>query len=138
MGNEKSKVTGQSGDAKQTSVQPKGATPRLQRINMQRVQNVLLIWLDGKVDDNNADCRNTITQLRRAVNDVNTFIDEGECIQFIDNIINNNEQRKVKSNWSIWWRKTSICPTKRCNTTTTTNERAESTKCSPDLVGQQH
>jgi tetratricopeptide (TPR) repeat protein len=50
------------------------------------VQNVLLIWLDNNIDENNNDCRNTITQLRRAVNTISIFTDGEECIQFIENI----------------------------------------------------
>src|SRR5437879_1497112 len=58
------------------------------RINMQMVQNVLLIWLDNNIDDKNADCRNTIIQLRRVVNTINTFTDGEECIQFLENMHN--------------------------------------------------
>jgi hypothetical protein len=50
------------------------------------VQNVLLIWLDSSIDDNSNDCRNTITQLRRVVHTINTFIDCEKCIEFIENI----------------------------------------------------
>jgi Tfp pilus assembly protein PilF len=66
-----------------------GAATSRQRINVQMVQNVLLVWLDNNIDDNSADCRNTITQLQRAVNTINTFIDGEECIQFLDNITDN-------------------------------------------------
>jgi hypothetical protein len=66
-----------------------GAAASRQRINVQMVQNVLLVWLDNNIDDNSADCRNTITQLQRAVNTINTFIDGEECIQFLDNITDN-------------------------------------------------
>src|ERR1700723_1233746 len=61
---------------------------RRRRINMQMVQNVLLIWLANNIDENNADCRNTITQLRRAVNTINTFTNGEECIQFLENMDN--------------------------------------------------
>src|ERR1700721_2159133 len=51
------------------------------------VQNFLLIWLDGSIDEvNNDDCRNSITKLRQVVNDVNTFTDMDECVDFITNI----------------------------------------------------
>src|ERR1700728_2194047 len=85
MDNEKSRPTGQSGVAtkpKLDSSHSKGVVPR-GRINAQMVQNVLLIWLDNKIDDNSADYRNTIMQLRRAVNTVNTFTDGDQCIQFL-------------------------------------------------------
>ncbi|CAF0889357.1 unnamed protein product [Adineta steineri] len=56
-------------------------------INVQRMQNVLLIWLDNNIDENNDDCQNTITQLRQAVNDTNTFTDADQCLKFIQTII---------------------------------------------------
>jgi hypothetical protein len=52
------------------------------------VQNVLLIWLDNNIDDNSTDCRNTITQLRRVVNSINTFTDGDQCIEFIEEMKN--------------------------------------------------
>ncbi|CAF1019880.1 unnamed protein product [Adineta steineri] len=70
------------------SVLSKNATDS-RRINMQRMQSVLLIWLDKNIDDNNADCRNTIKQLQRVVNNVNTFTDSEQCVEFIQEIINN-------------------------------------------------
>ncbi|CAF1446873.1 unnamed protein product [Adineta steineri] len=65
-----------------------GATVN-QRMNMQRIQNVLLIWLDNNINDNNADCNNTIKQLKRVVNNVNTFTDGKQCVEFIQTISNN-------------------------------------------------
>ncbi|CAF1439641.1 unnamed protein product [Adineta steineri] len=59
------------------------------RMNMQRMQNVLLIWLDNNIEDSNADCSNTIKQLKRVVNNVNTFTDGEECVEFIQTINNN-------------------------------------------------
>lgn len=83
MSNENSEENDRPGDAEQTSVQLKGATARPQRI-----QNVLLIWLDTNIDDNNADYQNTINQLRRTVNDVNIFTDADPCIDFLTDISN--------------------------------------------------
>src|SRR4051812_21362293 len=90
MSNDKSKattLTGAAAKAEQVSAHSKGAVPRT-RINIQMVQNVLLIWLDKNIDDNNADCRNTISQLRRAVNTINTFTDGDQCIQFLESKAN--------------------------------------------------
>jgi tetratricopeptide (TPR) repeat protein len=51
------------------------------------VQNFHLVWLDGSIDEiNNADCRNSNTELRQVVNTVNTFTDVDECIDFITDI----------------------------------------------------
>ena len=55
-----------------TSVQSKDPGRR-QRITLQMVQNVLLIWLDNNIDENNEDCRNTITQLQCIVNTITHF-----------------------------------------------------------------
>ncbi|CAF3712499.1 unnamed protein product [Adineta steineri] len=59
------------------------------RMNMQRMQNRLLIWLDNNIDENNADCNNTIKQLKRVVNNVNTFTEGEQCVEFIQTITNN-------------------------------------------------
>ncbi|CAF1502717.1 unnamed protein product [Adineta steineri] len=59
------------------------------RMNMQRMQNVLLIWLDNNINDNNDDCSNTIKQLKCVVSNVNTFTDGEECVEFIQTITNN-------------------------------------------------
>jgi tetratricopeptide (TPR) repeat protein len=71
----------------QTSTDSKGLTPH-RRINGRMVQNVRLIWLDNNIDDNSVDCRNTTTQLRHAVNTINTFTDGDQCIQFLETIAN--------------------------------------------------
>jgi hypothetical protein len=48
------------------------------------VQNFHLVWLDASIDGtNDEDCRNSITQLRQAVNTINTFKDADECIDQI-------------------------------------------------------
>ncbi|CAF4251888.1 unnamed protein product, partial [Adineta steineri] len=67
------------------SAVPKGAEGR-RRINIQQAQNVLLIWLDSNIDETNNDCRNTITKLRRAVNDINLCINGDQCLEFIQTI----------------------------------------------------
>ena len=59
-----------------------------QRVNIRMVQNVILIWLDSNIDDNNEDCNNTISQLRSVVNTINTFTDGDQCVQFINNMDN--------------------------------------------------
>ena len=69
----------------QATVQSKGAAGR-DRINIQMVQNVLLIWLDSNIDNNSADCRNTTMQLRRVVNSINSFTDGDQCIQFLEDM----------------------------------------------------
>jgi tetratricopeptide (TPR) repeat protein len=78
--------------AESISVTPKRTMVR-RRANMKMVQNALLIWLDANIDeDNDADCQNTITQLQRVVNNVNTFTNDDRCIEFIETIDTNNNK----------------------------------------------
>jgi tetratricopeptide (TPR) repeat protein len=91
MGNKKSIAAGSSSGAKntgQSSAVPKSTAPR-RRVDIQQMRNVLLIWLDNTIDDNNKDSSNTVTQLRCVVNDVKTCTDGDQCIQLIDTITNN-------------------------------------------------
>ncbi len=86
----KLKSTSESDGAKEpdeVSAVRKGITA-YQRVNIRMVQNVILIWLDSNIDENNDDCHNTISQLRRVVNVINTFIDGDQCVQFINNMDN--------------------------------------------------
>ena len=53
------------------------------RIKVRMIQSMLLIWLDQNIDENNDECRNTIAQLRRVVNTINTFTDDEQCVQFL-------------------------------------------------------
>ena len=74
---------------KKTSINDTGAR---RRANNNMVQNVLLIWLDTNIDEeNSADCRNRVTQLQCVVNNINTFTDGDECIEFIDTIKDNSK-----------------------------------------------
>jgi hypothetical protein len=68
------------------SLEPPSTMPtRLPYARM--VQNFLLLWLDGSIDENNNDdYRNSINKLRQVVNTVNTFTDADECIDFITEI----------------------------------------------------
>ncbi|CAF1153648.1 unnamed protein product [Adineta steineri] len=91
MGNKKpitSIQTNTQADAKHVSTFSKDAVAN-RRINMQRMQNILVIWLDKSINDNNADCSNIIKQLKCIVNNVNTFTDEEQCIEFIQTTTNN-------------------------------------------------
>ena len=50
------------------------------------VQNFTLLWLDSKIDENNIDFKNSLTQLRTIVNTINAFTNSDECIHFLDQI----------------------------------------------------
>ncbi|CAF1529550.1 unnamed protein product [Adineta steineri] len=59
------------------------------RMHMQKMQNVPLIWLDNNINDNNADCNNIIKQLKCVANNISTFADGKECVEFIQTMTNN-------------------------------------------------
>ena len=87
----KSSHTDNSNEEEKTEpgpAQSKGTTAR-RRANIKVVQNVQLIWLDHSIDDNSTDYHNTVNQLRYTVNDITTFTDDEECIQFISTITDN-------------------------------------------------
>ena len=52
--------------------------------NTRMIQNFHLVWLDENIDEDDNDCRRSITQLREIVNTVNTFMHPDECVNFID------------------------------------------------------
>ncbi|CAF0832427.1 unnamed protein product [Adineta steineri] len=74
--------------ATDASTLPKDAEAR-RRINIQQVQNVLLVWLDSNIDETNDDCQNTITKLRYAVNDIKTYTNVDQCLEFIQTVVDN-------------------------------------------------
>ncbi|CAF1153398.1 unnamed protein product [Adineta steineri] len=53
------------------------------------MKNVLLIWVDSNINENNTDCSNTIKQFKRVVNNVHAFTDSEECVEFVQTITNN-------------------------------------------------
>ncbi|CAF2060552.1 unnamed protein product [Rotaria magnacalcarata] len=56
------------------------ATPSRRRM----VQNYLVIWVDGNIDEKTEDCRNTLAQLRAAVSEVNVCTTPEGCIEFLN------------------------------------------------------
>jgi tetratricopeptide (TPR) repeat protein len=87
MDKTKSSGAGKSSRAEQASAHSKDL---VDQIDMRMVQNFLLIWLDNNIDDNSADCHNTITQLQCAVNSIYTFTNADQCVDFLTNIYNEN------------------------------------------------
>ncbi|CAF0896324.1 unnamed protein product [Adineta ricciae] len=49
------------------------------------MQDVVVIWLDNQIDHNNADCQLTIAQLEHITDNVTTFTDNDECVEYILN-----------------------------------------------------
>ncbi|CAF3353648.1 unnamed protein product [Rotaria socialis] len=52
----------------------------------QMVQDYLVIWVDGNIDESHEDCQNTLAQLRATVSEVNVFRTSEECIEFLNKI----------------------------------------------------
>ncbi|CAF4501345.1 unnamed protein product, partial [Rotaria magnacalcarata] len=48
------------------------------------IQNYLVLWVDGNIDENNEDCRNTLAQLRSVVSEVNVCTTPEGCIDFLN------------------------------------------------------
>ncbi|CAF1214074.1 unnamed protein product [Adineta steineri] len=91
MGNKKSKAsvkTNTQANANNVSTVSKNVVAN-RRMNMKRMQNVLLIWLDSNINDNDPDCNNIIQQLTRLVNNVKIFTDDKQCVEFIQTTTNN-------------------------------------------------
>ena len=56
------------------------------KANTRMFQNIILIWLDNNIDENNEDFKQGITQLRRVVSTINTFTDTDQCTDFLTDI----------------------------------------------------
>ena len=56
------------------------------RINPRMVVNVLLIWLDASINENNSDFRNIVNDLEDEVHTLNFFADAEERIDFLGDI----------------------------------------------------
>jgi hypothetical protein len=46
-------------------------------------QDYSLIWLDTDIDETNEDYQNTFEDLRNVMNNINIFINQDECIDFL-------------------------------------------------------
>ncbi|CAF3359132.1 unnamed protein product [Rotaria socialis] len=67
------------------------AVNRISTSNTMRIahfiaQNYLVIWVDGNIDENNEDCRNTLKQLRVVVSEVNICMTQEQCVEFLNEI----------------------------------------------------
>ena len=57
--------------------------------NARTIQDFFLVWLHSSIDNkNDENCRGIITELQQVVNDVVTFTDVDECIDFITDMEN--------------------------------------------------
>ncbi|CAF0997694.1 unnamed protein product [Adineta steineri] len=91
MGNKKSTASVQTSaqtNAKHVSNFSNDATTN-RRMNMQKMQNALPIWLDNDINENSADYSDTIKQLKGVINNVNMFTDGNQCVEFIQASTNN-------------------------------------------------
>ena len=63
------------------------------------VQNVLLVWVDSSIDENNEDSKHTLEQLRAVVNEVIIFQQVDDCVQFLKTV--KNEKALVITSGSL-------------------------------------
>jgi hypothetical protein len=56
------------------------------RARQRIVQNFLLVWMDAKINQSNADYQNALAQLRNVVNDVHLFTEPDQCVDFLTDI----------------------------------------------------
>jgi len=85
MTTKKTKSTTTTASTKERSRRP------TQLSNARMMQNFLIVWLDGNIDEmGNVEYDTSITKLREVVNTVNTFTDMNECVNFITNIKTKN------------------------------------------------
>jgi tetratricopeptide (TPR) repeat protein len=78
------KSSGKKVVKKKGKVKKKIIQTRERRIGV--VENFIVVWLDSNISPTNKDYRNSITQLRRIVNSIKTFIDINECVTFLKQI----------------------------------------------------
>ncbi|CAF3469195.1 unnamed protein product, partial [Rotaria socialis] len=63
------------------------------------VEQYIVIWVDHNINQNNEDCKNTLTKLRGIVNEVNQCISTDQCIEELQK--NNGETTFVISSGAI-------------------------------------
>ncbi|CAF1417012.1 unnamed protein product, partial [Adineta ricciae] len=65
-------------------------TNQFHRLNIGQMQEILVVWLDTHIYSSNPDYQNAITHLQYVVNDIYTFTDNDECIDFILTLTDTN------------------------------------------------
>lgn len=65
-------------------------TAKLRRpLASRSTQNYIIIWLDAGIDENDDDdCHHILSKLQRVVNEIHTFTDIEECIEFVKQVVN--------------------------------------------------
>ena len=92
MGNENSKTPAVSKTAAATATIPStnrfaaATAAALPSRTRKLIQNFLLVWLDGSLDESNADFKKSLKLLRNVVASIITFQDVKECINFLNEI----------------------------------------------------
>ena len=94
MGNENSKKAAVSKTAAATATIPSSnrsaAAAALPVRTRKLIQNFLLVWLDANLDESKADFKKSLERLRNVVASIITFQDVKECIEFLNEISQEN------------------------------------------------
>ncbi|CAM4843988.1 unnamed protein product, partial [Rotaria magnacalcarata] len=67
-----------------SAAETKTTRSNVMRPRRRMIQNYLVLWVDGNIDENNEDCRNTLAQLRSVVSEVNVCTTPEGCIDFLN------------------------------------------------------
>ncbi|CAF4234579.1 unnamed protein product, partial [Rotaria sordida] len=87
MSKQKPTTTATSGAAAMpTTTMNNPAAAVLSRPRRRVLQNFLLVWLDGNLDESNEDFKKSLRRLRRVVASITTFTDAQECVNFLSEI----------------------------------------------------
>ena len=65
----------------------KSTTIRCRLPGARILQDYRLVWVDGNFSESDADCQNTLQQLRTVVNDVQVFTESNACVDFVNDVI---------------------------------------------------
>jgi hypothetical protein len=53
------------------------------RLRKGRLENYLIVWVDGSIDENQEDCKNILAELRCIVHQINICTTPEQCIEFL-------------------------------------------------------
>ncbi|CAF2151579.1 unnamed protein product, partial [Rotaria magnacalcarata] len=77
-------MSGQKSKSTVSATTSRTSTSNAIRPRHRMTQNYLVIWVDGNIDENNDDYRNTLAKLRAAVSEVNVCTTLEGCIEFLN------------------------------------------------------
>ena len=86
MDGSKSMVSDQYDDNTMSKFVPQRDACITRQTNVRLIQDVQLIWLDSKVNEDDPVYRDILTQLHQVVYSIKTYASEDKCIQFLQTV----------------------------------------------------